>query len=59
MDLPLTVTSAEHPWFLQAKKAAANGFTEHYIWKSARPADGDVSFSSVFAESAFSSTGPK
>lgn len=36
LDLPLTHTSDEHPWFQEAKKSRDNPYHDYYIW-----ADGD------------------
>ncbi len=34
LDLVLSHTSKEHPWFLEAKSSPENPYREYYIWKS-------------------------
>ena len=36
MDLVLTHTSDEHPWFIEAKKSVDNDYRDYYIWRKGK-----------------------
>jgi len=37
IDLVLSHTSDQHPWFAQSRKAARNAYSDYYVWADAKP----------------------
>jgi len=40
-DLVVNHTSAEHPWFLDARSSPDSRYRDWYVWRDEKPADGD------------------
>lgn len=53
MDLVLSHSSDEHPWFREAKKSRQNPWHDFYIWRDGRPGDPPNDLESAFGGSAW------
>ena len=53
MDLVLSHSSDEHPWFREAKKSRQNPWHDFYIWRDGQPGDPPNDLESAFGGSAW------